>query len=407
MRFWAPALFGLLSALPVLIALHMARGVAPLFVVMAVFALAWHVWPQRHALTVGKPYLFLLAAFCLWAILSALWAFDPVSNGLGALRMGALMLGGLFLVSSARRLDEAQARLFRRFFILAYVVILLLIAIDLLSGMQILRLSYALRGIYPAEDFNFSHDAKHRAVLLALLLPPAFLAARHEAGLKWTLGLAALAALVIAAHRSETAILCLLAGPLAALLAFLRPKPVLWAGLIGLTVLFAAPAALMNNPPSAQAFGHAHPELSPSLRHRFAIWEYALGRISERPILGHGFDAAREIGGREPKRHLDLGIDFYGHRYTPYFEPIPLHTHNGVIQLWLELGAVGAVIGAALLMLAWKGALSKADPLRRAGSVALFATAMVPMLSSYGLFQNWWVGSVWIALAALETETGA
>ncbi len=404
MNRWGAALFGLLSALPVLIALHMARGVAPLFSLLGVAALALHFLPNRQKLRLEAPYLWLMAGLCLWALASAIWAFDPINNGFGALRLGLLMLGGLLLVSLAGGMTAEQARLFRRAFVLAYATIALLIAFDLASGMLVMRASYALRGMFPPEPFDFSHDTKHRAVLLALLLPPAFLAARREWGLKATIPLALIVTFMIQLHHSETSFLCLIGMGIAAPLAFWRPRPLLWAGLLGLGLLFALPPFLHGNMPTAREIARQFPDTSKSLLARFIIWEYAAERIREHPLAGLGFDAAREIGGREPMRHYDFDPFPDGTTYRPLMEPIPLHTHNGVIQLWLELGAVGAILGGLLLALAWRGGLRKTDPWQRAGSAALFMAAMAPMLSSYGLFQNWWVGSVWIAIAALEAS---
>ncbi|MBF0268020.1 MAG: O-antigen ligase family protein [Alphaproteobacteria bacterium] len=407
MNRWGAALFGLLSALPVLIALHMARGVAPLFSLLGLAALALHLWPQRQRLRLEAPYLWLMTGLCLWALASALWAFDPVANGFGALRLGLLMLAGLLLVSLAGGMTADQSRLFCRTFVVAYAAIALLIAFDLASGMPVTRASYALRGMFPQDDFDFSHDTKNRAVLLALLLPPAFLAARREWGLKTSLPLACLALLLILLHHSETSLLCVIGMAAAAPLAFWRPKPLLWAGLLGLGLLFALPPLLHGNMLTAREIARQFPDTSKSLLARFIIWEYAAERIREKPLAGLGFDAAREIGGREPMRHYDFDPFPDGATYRPLMEPIPLHTHNGVIQLWLELGAVGAVLGGLLLALAWRGGLRKADPWQRAGSAALFMAAMAPMLSSYGLFQNWWVGSVWIAIAALQAQDAA
>lgn len=409
MRFPTGALFGLLSGLSVLVALHMARGIAALFVFLALAALALHLWPKFKKPMIEGAWVWSLAALCLWGMISAFWAFDPLKDGFGALRLAGLMLGGLMLLSAVRGFNPDQTRSFRRFLVFSYAAIALLIGIDEFSGGLIMRLSYALRGIYPPEGFGFNHDTKHRAVLLALMLPPAFWAARREWGLQAGLALAAFAAGLILLHKSETALLCLFAMALAFPLAFWRPKALTWAGLLGLALLFAAPPFLHGNMPSAREIAREFPDTSRSLLARFVIWEYAAQRIAERPFLGHGFDAAREIGGREPMRHYDFDPFPDGSIYRPLMEPIPLHTHNGVIQLWLEQGAVGALFGTLALLLVWRRLLNQPDRDKRAAQAALFVTAMMPMLSSYGLFQNWWVGSVWIAIAALNAgkEEGA
>jgi O-antigen ligase len=395
--------YGILSALPVLIALHMARGVAPLFALLGASALLFHFWPKRSAVAVERMPLYPLAGLCLWALISSLWAFDPAADGLGALRLCVMMLGGTLLVSAANGLGAGEAGSFRRSFALSYFVLLALILFDqAILNHPVTRLSYALRGMEPPDIFDFSHDIKHRAVLLAVLLGPVCLAAYREWGVRAALFALFAAGGVILSHGSETPSLSLIAALLAALLTWRLQVFSRWAGIAALLILFAAPPFLQGHAPTAQDIARSFPQTPKSLLARILIWDYALGRIAERPVLGFGFDAAREIGGREPARHFDFDPFPDGTIYRPLMEPIPLHTHNGVIQLWLELGAPGALLGALSLIALWMGICKIEDSQKRMAGAALFASAMMPMLSSYGLFQAWWVGSVWIALAALQ-----
>ncbi|MFM8615049.1 MAG: O-antigen ligase family protein, partial [Alphaproteobacteria bacterium] len=41
----------------------------------------------------------------------------------------------------------------------------------------------------------------------------------------------------------------------------------------------------------------------------------------------------------------------------PHAELMPLHPHNGALQLWMELGGIGALIGAALMLALGAGVL--------------------------------------------------
>jgi len=36
--------------------------------------------------------------------------------------------------------------------------------------------------------------------------------------------------------------------------------------------------------------------------------------------------------------------------WSNVFEPIPLHVHNGILQIWLELGIGGALLLGAVLL---------------------------------------------------------
>ncbi len=79
---------------------------------------------------------------------------------------------------------------------------------------------------------------------------------------------------------------------------------------------------------------------------------------------------------------------------------MPLHPHNGGIQVLLELGLVGALIVFTLLLIL----ITRLDTLRpppaRAGGQATFAAAVVVASAAFGLWQNQWLATM-IGAAAL------
>jgi hypothetical protein len=131
---------------------------------------------------------------------------------------------------------------------------------------------------------------------------------------------------------------------------------------------------------------------------RLMIWKFAGERIVERPLVGWGFDAARRIPGGGDKFDLK---DAAGRIITTELN-LPLHPHNQILQIWLELGAVGALIvaltGAAII-----GQTAKLPPTARNGSVALIASILVFDCLSYGAWQSWWIAAVILAAAAQAT----
>jgi O-antigen ligase len=82
----------------------------------------------------------------------------------------------------------------------------------------------------------------------------------------------------------------------------------------------------------------------------------------------------------------------------PHAELMPLHPHNGALQLWLELGVIGALIGAALMLALGVAASRSAAPAAGAG---MLASAAVTGMLSFGLWQAWWVASLLLAMVAL------
>jgi O-antigen ligase len=147
------------------------------------------------------------------------------------------------------------------------------------------------------------------------------------------------------------------------------------------------------------------PLLRISAAHRLAIWRFASDRIVERPLFGWGMDASRAMPGGNGRADIYMKL-------PPSFNLsgniMPLHPHNAILQWWIELGIVGAILGAALFSsIAWRAGTGVRETSR---SVALAATAAAipPLLLSFGIWQAWWQSALWLVAAliiAIHRET--
>ncbi|MBV9635972.1 MAG: O-antigen ligase family protein, partial [Methylobacteriaceae bacterium] len=119
---------------------------------------------------------------------------------------------------------------------------------------------------------------------------------------------------------------------------------------------------------------------------RVAIWSAFDARLRDRPLLGYGFDASAHVylvarpAGVAANAEADATI-------------ARLHPHNGFLQIWIELGAAGA-IAAALFLAAVLRALARSPVTRLPWHMALLASALVMALVGFGLWQAWWSASV-------------
>lgn len=129
----------------------------------------------------------------------------------------------------------------------------------------------------------------------------------------------------------------------------------------------------------------------PSAAHRLLIWTYADGLIDQRPWSGWGLDAARRLGAAAPDAPVpECARPALGRDSVPL---LPLHPHNGALQLWLELGALGALVLPLLLLTISRTLMLLPTVARATGSAAL-AGGMVPLLVSFGLWQGWWLAGL-------------
>jgi O-antigen ligase len=95
-------------------------------------------------------------------------------------------------------------------------------------------------------------------------------------------------------------------------------------------------------------------------------------------------------------------MEIVGEAFQVQYEPIPLHPHNAVLQVWLELGAVGALIGLGLLLSILRAiGRMKDSPVTRAAAFGMFTTGLTLASISFGIWQSWWMSSILLSAAFL------
>lgn len=369
------------------VAVLQSKAMAPLALIpMAItLALGWRAgWRPGLPKT---PILLLGLLLMAWGAVTSLWAPEP---GRGA--MLALSMAGMMLLAHGAAGAAQGARLMPW---IGFGLVLGLAAAfaDWQSGNA---LRAAVRGLKEVPE-ALMFGLKPAASLMALLLPMGF-------ALPWPwVARAALllaGAAVLIGLPGETARLATIAGLGAALFSLAAPRlgPRLVGALVALAIL--AMPLLVGFIPKIPSAG-----LPPSAVHRLVIWDFAATRIAEKPLTGWGLEASRAMpGGRaQPDAAtLDrLNITAPAQRaflVLPHVEVMPLHPHNGALQLWLELGGIGALIGAALVLALGFAASRSAAPAVGAG---MLASAAVTGMLSFGLWQAWWVASLLLAIVAL------
>jgi O-antigen ligase len=79
------------------------------------------------------------------------------------------------------------------------------------------------------------------------------------------------------------------------------------------------------------------------------------------------------------------------------------HPHNALLQIWVELGAAGAVLAATLLVLTtiWAWRLRGLAAVIVAG---LAGTVLSIAAVSHGAWQGWWIADVGAAIALIAAK---
>jgi len=320
----------------------------------------------------------ILGGLVLWGLVSAAWSIDPWRSLVMAARLAGLFAAALALAAAASRVSSPWR--LTLFFFAGTLIGIALALYDLASA-------GALSQYVSIRPFAAPRLNQLAAWLVLLALPAtALLICRGQQFLALVAG-AAMAATVITLDDTTAKLALALSLPVAALLYLRRGTVAPIAAALAILAILTAPLTLprLARLPSVFATVDA---FKVSAGHRLLIWSFTGHRIAERPLAGWGLDSARAIPGG--KIEIRPGQTW-----------LPLHPHDAALQLWLELGAPGAALFALLVGLLWLR-LGRAPWPRLYSAAAggsLFA-ALAIALSGWGIWEEWWLGTLALALFA-------
>lgn len=372
-------------------------ALAPLFAVTALALLALDVRSVLGTLRRYAALAWLLLLLSAWATVSATWSILPLHSFLEGLRLGLIAAGGLVVLGAAAALAPEDRR---RVGAAAAIGIGLAVAMLMTEAVTDGAVTRLLTGQARVPMARFDRAA----TTLALALWPALLGIRTGGWIeKAALALAVVA--TIGALESQAAMIAIFAGLGVFALAWYAPR--LAAILLAAAMVVSAVALPLATPASRAvvALRHDAPWIKYSGIHRLLIWRFTADRIAERPILGWGMDAARELPGGK----TDLSLRFPDAGLPPGSDAMPLHPHNAILQWEVELGAPGTLLSVAIVLWGvWRVGFDLHMPrAARAGAMAWAAAAMVVALLAYGAWQAWWLSSLFLTASLAIAATSA
>lgn len=379
------AALALLAALPVAMAFA-NRSAAAVVAIAGLLALAARLADGgRVRDLMPAPGLALLAAlaFIGWAAISLTWSHAPGTSLFVMAEAGAPFLGGVLLLHALpRRLPRWCVRAAALSFAAACLIIIVELALGLAS-----REALGLR----AQTFIFN-----RPVMMMLML--FFPLAVHMDRLgwrRWALLLAALLILTVEQATSGAAML----GLLLALPAFLVTLANRRLGIALASAMLAG--SLLLAPVKGDILEALMPPWlierleSVHAADRIEIWQDFAAAMHQRPVTGAGFGTSARMAD------------------APFVDDIPPgrgrllaagHPHDGFLQIWAELGLVGALLAALngfFILRAIAGLAGRMPAAAVASAVA--AAAVVGVF--HGAWQGWWVGALMATAFWCSRET--
>ncbi len=344
------------------------------------------LWPGRRGdLVRDMRRMGMLWPLAALALASTIWALDPEHTAVRGVRFFAeLALGGLMigLLLSTPRQEVARILTVSAYALLLSAVVA---AADVLLQGDLLRWAH--------NEMNAA-DAFNRGALIAgaIVVPLVVGLAMVR---RWLPALAAIvgtAIIIQYAGMDVSAPAAILGVVVLGVLYVCRRVPGVWAvPFAGLAAsLIVVPVVLpipLDSPASCWAM-----ETKLSAGHRLGIWNFVDARIDDKPWLGWGMEASRAIpGGKDMIPMPDCGEAVNPEILGPVLgDQLPLHPHDLALNLRVELGIPGLLLGLAVIAwLAWQ--TRRQSPLVRAVAGSALAGAATYALLNLGMWQGPWL----------------
>jgi exopolysaccharide production protein ExoQ len=348
--------------------------------ILAFRAVHGQFWPKPNGLLVV-----LMGLFVGWAALSSIWTINPDRAIKTAIRLALVAASLLVLIDAADRLDHTQRRKFGRWLIGGTVLGLSLTGVFIASsGAVAVWFSEARLTGHELAQLN-----RTSSIIAMLAWPVALIVAQiyNRYAAATVIGLSAVVLFMLA---PSTPVVAFFVGVCAFSITWFSHR----LGKRFLILAFAAAVIVIpllgTLAPLAIEFLIANVPWPNSEVHRLVIWQFASERIFENPLFGWGLDASRAIPGGGDDLFLFQVSD------SPITgRAMPLHPHNALVQIWLELGLLGVMLVGAIFSLAVAGIPESTS--NRAGPATLVATtacAFTIVQLGFGIWQGWWMASL-------------
>jgi exopolysaccharide production protein ExoQ len=336
-----------------------------------------------------------------WAATTSIWAISPDRAIKTSVRIALVCISLIILVDAAKKLNQKQRHKFEFWLVGGTVTGLVLTGILILWGGAI--------SVWLGESRLTGHDLadlNRTSTVISLLAWPVALIVAKTYGRLAAAAVIVLSALLLFALAPSTPLVAFAVGLVAFIIAWISPG----LGKRGLLLAFTGaviivPLLEVLAPPLID-FLAANLPVPHSEIHRLVIWQFAAERIFEHPLVGWGLDASRAIPGNNEELYL---FQFGANAETG--QAMPLHPHNALIQIWLELGIVGVIlVGAIFSLIVALIPSSLHNRARPATLIATTACAFTIAQLGFGIWQGWWMttlGLMVMIVVATATNVSA
>lgn len=370
----------------VILAVLLVTGIAPLSLsflpqLIGILGCAFLWWQKRDPkLFKSHISLLVLMAIPALAVASSLWSVETMTSIMRAVKIGTLIISYVPLFMFLNNLPEKTVEVVKKNFALPLIVLAGLIAIEL-------NFNFPIGHFICGKDTPISRWELNKQVSELLLLTPLAIFFSLENKKPFQAGLLAVLVLfALYATASQAAQLAVVVMALVFAGMRLLPK-------LSLPVFFVLCAILLFGMPwiavplyeivaPESAANHFLKEASANAR--LEVWYFVAAKIMENPWIGHGIDTTRSI--------LFNGPMVY------YKSPSVLHPHNVALQLWIEFGILGPLLGTLVLFFMYRY-LKKISKEQQILSLIILSGTLIFLSVSWSIWSSWLVGLVMLLIS--------
>jgi O-antigen ligase len=340
------------------------------------------------------PIVIVIGASLIWVLASSLWSINIGASLMLFAKLSSLTFLAYFLLKYVRELSDKQMYLLCKCFSVIYITCIFLL---LEEGVSEGALGKPIMSLLGSE---FHMHVLNRGACILVVFYWLFVSSLERLIQKTKIR-CALSSLVLlllgyalSKQLSQSAMLGYLGGAVVfVVLSILRNygKYLLQVGLVFGVLSNVFLFAKMD----AETIAIRFDSLPDSAVHRLFVYDFVGEKATDKMLLGWGAGAARHVPGA-----ADLVLSTKV-KTLPGWTNIPLHTHNNVSQIWLELGVSGVLLLCAFLYSLVTRIYDQplAKNCEKITLASMLCAYMLVGLVGFGVWQPWWIATGIIASA--------
>lgn len=366
--------------------LFASKGMAPLFIALSGLSIIAWVIGNKRLPHIDLKMLAIFTGFLILGGISTSWSLAPEDTWERCLKLLQIFIPVLGVSAIIANKDSAQLHIVAKALTFGLTAGIALYLFEKYSNFMIFNALYPEHGKSADQIQN-----KALYVLFALTLVSVFYCWHNRHNRLYAV-LGAMQGIItpyICYYSLNSSIsVCMYAVILGLLGSLAIPKCLyrqVFKWVVVITILtapvFAVGIRNIDGIMETQAYGN-------TLKSRFEIWDLTARRSMERPLLGWGLNTSKHIPNRGE----------YSVLYEEKQKIVHLHPHNGVLQMWFELGLVGSLFLLAVIYRIQEkiiAATSNTNFIQKYSLIVL-GTGFMYILPSFGLWQTWFLASLCI-----------